>query len=116
MRQWLTHDDSEARAAKAGAYSSPTGTNEVVPSQHLDGSCGRGRIAREDVQRRRAVCFCSLLSQRFGLSRGFLQNIGRYFPDGEMEFEHRRFCAASPTVDLPVRADELHVTARAEVE
>ena len=56
------------------------------------------------------------LGQRFGFGCGFFQDIRRHFPDGDMEFKHRRFCAATPTVYFPVSADELRFAVRGQIE
>jgi hypothetical protein len=56
------------------------------------------------------------LCQRFGLGCGFFQDIRRHFPDSEMEFEHGGRCAATPSANLPVSADEFSVTISSQVE
>src|SRR5882724_781321 len=44
----------------------------------------------------------TISSQRFRLGRGFFKNLVWHFSHAHVKFEHRRFRAPPPTIDLPM--------------
>src|SRR5690242_12921729 len=79
-------------------------------------SCARTDPTSKDQMGNDQMGNDRLLGQRFGLGSGFLQNIRRNFPDGDIEFEHGRFRAAAPAVYIPVSANKLHFATAGQVE
>src|ERR1700682_5608789 len=48
----------------------------------------------------------TILGQRLRLGGGFFENVSWHFSHGDVKFEHRGLRAASPAIDLPMRAHE----------
>jgi len=56
------------------------------------------------------------LSHSFGFGRSLFENVGGHFFYSHAEFEHRGLSAAAPTGNLPVRAHELYICMRSQIE